>query len=84
MVQFHRPTHPIGIHRTSESLARPAGRAFFQKRRDPLLRIHRKRVHAHDLLSICIGFQLVEIDLNIVRLLAERDGQGTCSCNPLG
>src|SRR5580698_1601503 len=54
-------------------LSAPARDAFFEKRGDSLLGIVCQGVHRHHFPCVSIRFGLIEIDLRVVRLLAERD-----------
>jgi hypothetical protein len=50
---------------------------LLKKRANPFLRVTRHRVKAHDFLGVVIGARLVEVDLGVECLLADRDGERT-------
>src|SRR6266542_429677 len=64
--------------------ARPAGRSLPQERGDPLLSVGRHGVHRHDLLGVRVRFRLVEIDLRVEGLFADRHGQRARFRDPRG
>src|SRR5215472_2916505 len=74
-----RSVSGTGAHDTDVSylFPRPVWLALLKKRANPFLRVARHRVKAHDFLGVVIGARLVEIDLRIERLLADRDGERT-------
>ena len=55
--------------------AGPARFALVEEGRHTLLRVGGERVHAHNLLGVGVGFGLVEIDLGVEGLFAERDDE---------
>src|SRR5271157_652503 len=55
----------------------PARLPLFQESGNPFLSVRGQSVHAHYLFGVGISLRLVEIDLGVERLLAERDGQRT-------
>src|ERR1019366_6022622 len=69
-------------------LAHPARGPLLQEGRDAFLCVQRHRVHGHDLLRVGVRLGLVEVDLRVVGLLADRkrdwaglgDAQGKGAC----
>src|SRR5579871_2252552 len=53
----------------------PTRRPLLQERRNPLLGIHSLRVRGHHFFRISVGFRLIQIDLRVIRLLAQSDGK---------
>ena len=54
----------------------PARRPLLKKSGHAFLGIRRQGVHAHDFFGVGVCFRLIEIDLRVIGLFAERHHQG--------
>src|SRR5271166_4605703 len=61
----------------------PARLPLLKEGGDSFLRVGGEGVHAHDLLGVGVSLRLVEIDLRVERLLAQRDRERTGFGNAL-